>query len=395
MEDLIPPAPPPPEGPLQAYRTALAAGDVRPDSSQALAVEKLQSLHRALTAYEPGAGLAGWAARLGFGRGRAPDGGGDDVPQGLYLYGGVGRGKSMLMDLFFRCAPVAKKRRVHFHDFMTQVHARIHELRKWKGKGGGDPIPPVAKQLAGEATLLCFDEFQVLDITDAVILGRLFEALFEAGVVVVATSNRPPRDLYKDGLQRELFLPFIDLIEEKLDILQLAGETDHRLEFVRRLDVYLPAVNDETDAQLADDFHRLLGGAVAKPETLDVLGHGIDIAAAGAGVAMTSFEALCGQPLGAADYLAVAARYHTLIMSGIPQISAANRDKAKRFVTLVDALYERRVTLICSAETTPEKLYQEGDGAFEFQRTVSRLKEMQSEDYILSLHIAPDPNRIS
>ena len=366
-------------GPLGDYRAALKAGDIRPDPSQALAVEKLQSLHRALHAYERRSGLQGWRARLGLG--------GDGVPpQGLYIYGGVGRGKSMLMDLFFRTAPQARKRRVHFHDFMTQVHARIHELRKWKGQSGGDPIPPVARQLADEATLLCFDEFQVLDITDAMILGRLFEALFEAGVVVVLTSNRPPCDLYKDGLQRDLFLPFIDLIEEKLDILQLAGDVDHRLEYIRRADIFLTPGGEEADLVLEAHFNRLLGDVPPRPEVLEVLGHDVDVGLAGAGVAFTSFDALCGTPLGAVDYLAIARRYHTLILSGIPQISAENRDMAKRFVMLVDALYEHRVTLICSAACEPDALYVDGDGSFEFQRTASRLQEMQSEDYISALH---------
>lgn len=380
------PAPPSdsPSGPLADYRAGLKAGTFRADPVQELAVEKLQSLHRVLKAYEPKAGLAVWASRLGLGS-AAP------APQGLYLYGGVGRGKSMLMDLFFRTAPVAKKRRVHFHDFMTQSHARIHELRKWKGGAGGDPIGPVAQQLASEATLLCFDEFQILDITDAMILGRLFEALFQAGVVVVVTSNRPPRDLYKDGLQRELFLPFIDLIEKKLDILELGRGTDYRLERLCQMDTYLILTGPDADRALGDAFRELLGGEVPKPESVNVLGREIEIAQAGAGVALVGFSDLCEKPLAAADYLALASRYHTLVLSAIPQLSAKNRDSAKRFVTLIDALYERRVKLICSAETEPETLYQEGDGAFEFQRTASRLKEMQSDDYIALDHLSDVP----
>jgi len=370
------------QGLLAEYRARLSAGELRPDPHQALAVEKLQSLHHALARYEPASGFDGWKARFGLSRRRA------DPPQGLYLYGGVGRGKSMVMDMFFRAATVERKRRVHFHAFMRQVHGRLNEYRKWKGRGDGDPIPPVAKRLAEEAWLLCFDELQVLDIADAMILGRLFEVLFEEGVVVVCTSNRPPHDLYKDGLQRDLFLPFIDLFEDKLDVLALDGPIDHRLEQMRTMDVYMTPLSKENDQALGEDFHRLTGGVEAGPEVIGVNGREVEIPLAADGVALATFADLCEEPLGPHDFLEIAATYHTLVLAGIPKLDPQRRDAAKRFVTLIDALYEAKVNLICSAEAVPDELYPAGDGAFEFERTVSRLIEMQSEEYISQEHIA-------
>ncbi|TCS63604.1 cell division protein ZapE [Varunaivibrio sulfuroxidans] len=363
------------DGPLAEYRARVNGGDLKPDPVQALAVEKLQSLFNALKAYEPVRGPKNWKERFGLARRR------EDPPQGLYLYGGVGRGKSMVMDLFFQTLPMDKKQRVHFYAFMQKVHARLNEYRKFKGRES-DPIPPIARQLAAEATVLCFDEFQVLDIADAMILGRLFETLFEEGVVVVATSNRPPRDLYKDGLQRDLFMPFIDLLERKMDVLALNGDLDYRLETMRTLDTYLMPADMDAEEKLEEIFRRLTQGVRPKAAIIPVQGRDVAIPKAVGGTAMIDFDDICGRPLGAGDYLEIARRYHTVIVSNIPKLSADRGDEAKRFVALIDALYEARVNFICSADAKPDQLYVAGHGHFEFARTASRLVEMQSVAYM-------------
>jgi len=382
-------------GPLSLYRERLQSGLYRPDQAQELAAEKLQSLHLALRDYRPAQGESGWLARFGLGRRERPtplqwasgDGLAEAPKQGLYIFGEVGRGKSMLMDLFFESSTITAKRRVHFHEFMRDLHGEIHKWRQSKSGDEGDPIPRLARQIAQDSWLLCFDELQVLDIADAMILGRLFQEFLDQGVVVVATSNRPPDDLYKDGLQRERFLPFIALLKQKLDVLELDSDRDYRLGRKRGVQRYHSPLGPSSQAALDEVFLRLTGGLAGSPDLLVVHGHRVPVPKAAAGVACFSFESLCGQPLGASDYLEIAVQYHTLILSDIPLLNPGRKDLAKRFVTLVDALYEHKVTLICTAEAQPENLYPEGEGAFEFQRTVSRLMEMQSADYAAREHL--------
>lgn len=353
--------------PREAYDALIAGGAIAPDPAQAAAVARLDALSAALADHARGRSRG----LLGFARKR-------EAPRGLYLWGPVGRGKSMLMDLFFAAAPVEPKRRVHFHAFMAETHEAIRAMR---AENPGDPIAPVAKRIAKAARLLCFDEFQVTDIADAMLLGRLFETLFAEGVTVVATSNRPPADLYKDGINRQLFLPFIDMIEQKLDIVRIAGPTDYRLGRIRGLPVYLTPDDAQAAAALDAAWSHLTDGAEGRPETLHLLGRTLTLARFAHGVARASFAELCAQPLGPQDMLAIADCVHTLILEHIPLLEPARRNEAKRFVTLIDALYEARRRLICSAAAPPEKLYPAGDGAFEFERTASRLMEMQSADW--------------
>ncbi|AWK87610.1 cell division protein ZapE [Azospirillum thermophilum] len=385
------------EGPLARYRARRGTGTLRPDPDQELAAEKFQSLYQALKGYQPPSmeseAKTGWLQRFGLGRLRAAPPSPEiasTAPQGLYLYGGVGRGKSMLMDLFFETAPVEKKRRVHFHEFMLEVHERIHQYRQsGKGKAGGadDSLPELARALADEAWLLCFDEFHVTNVVDAMILGRLFTNLFDLGVVVVATSNWPPDMLYKDGLQRELFLPFIALLKEKLDVLSLEGPTDYRLDRLQGMPIYHWPLGAESDARMKEAFAALTGGQPGECTHLLVQGRRVDIERAAKGVAWVDFWDLCGKPFGAADYLAIATHFHTVLIDDVPTMKDERRNEAKRFMTLIDALYEHKVNVVIAAEGPPERLYPEGTHAFEFERTVSRLMEMQSEDYLKLPHL--------
>ena len=360
------------EGPLALFHARLHAGEISADPQQARAAERLQQLWDELQTYQPQSG-GGFLARWGFGKPAA-----QHTPKGLYIYGRVGRGKSMLMDAFYATVPGEKKRRVHFFAFMADVHARIHARRAEKG----DPIGPVAQDIANETTLLCFDEFHVVDIADAMILGRLFAALFAAGVVVVATSNREPDRLYEGGLQRERFLPFIDLLKEKLDVIELDGPRDYRLQRFKGRQVYFTPRDEKAKAALAQAFADLTDGATPECETLTVLGRELQVPRAAKNVAWFTFDELCVNALGPNDYLALVGRFHTFILDGIPKLNFERRNEAKRFNILIDTLYDAHGNLVCSAEAPPQELYTDGDGSFEFQRTVSRLVEMQSDDYI-------------
>jgi cell division protein ZapE len=357
-------------GPQALYRERCAAGLIRPDPAQARAVERLEALYRALRAHAPAG--RGWLGRLGFGA-PAP------TPKGLYLWGPVGRGKSMLMDLFFATAPVDRKRRVHFHAFMLEVHDRMEGERRARSR---QPILRVAGALAEAAHLLCFDEFQVNDIADAMILERLFRALFDAGTVVVATSNRHPERLYENGLQRDRFLPFVALLQERLDVVELDSGRDYRLARMVGKPVYFQPLDGAAHRALANAFDELTEGLPVGSETLTVMARPLAVPRLAGNVAWFNFEELCARPLSAVDYLAVVERFGAIIIEGIPRLSPSRRNEAQRFHILVDTLYEARTLLIASAAVAPQEIYLSGDGSFEFQRTVSRLMEMQSEDYV-------------
>ena len=367
-------------GPLPAWRAQVEAKALSGDPDQEVCARALQDLHDALgSAAGPKSG--GLLVRLGLARRPEPEA---QAPQGVYIHGAVGRGKSMLMDLFFETAPVRQKRRVHFHAFMAEVHDRAHRMRK----RSGDPIPKLAAQVAEQATLLCFDEFQVDNIADAMILGRLFEALLARGVIVVATSNTAPADLYRNGLQRERFLPFIDMLQERLQVLELAGGDDHRLARLRGRKVYHQPLDAAAEEQLDRAFRDLTDLDRGAPDTLSVRGRDIAVPEAARGVARFHFDDLCRKPLGAGDYLALAARFHTFIVAGVPAMRPEERNEARRFINLIDALYEARCNLVLSAAAAPQGLYPRGLGADIFRRTTSRLIEMQAEDYIARRHMA-------
>ena len=364
----------------ERYAELVAAGELRPDPEQAAAAARLDRLQQELEAPAPARGLFGKLL------GRKAQ----EQPRGLYMWGGVGRGKSMLMDLFHDNLAIAAKRRSHFHEFMLDVHARLREERK---KESGDPILPVAAAIAQETRVLCFDEMVVNNSADAMIMSRLFASLIvEHAVTVVTTSNRAPSELYKDGLNREHFLPFIALVESRLDVLTLNGPTDYRLERMRGVGTWhVPNGPIATEAT-REAFFRLTD--YPPEDSLHVPSADIDVGGGRMlhvpkslkGVAVFSFKRLCAEARGAADYLAIARKYHTVIIVGIPRLGPENRNEAARFVTLIDALYEHKVKLIAAADAEPADLYASGDGRFEFDRTISRLMEMQSHDYLALGH---------
>ena len=365
-------------GILARYRGLVARAELYPDTDQEAAVERLQTLQDALETEHD----SGFLSSL-FGAKKAQ-------PRGLYLWGGVGRGKSMLMDLFVETLDIVGKRRVHFHAFMLEVDRMISHERT---RRAGDPIAPVASKIAADVRCLAFDEMVVNNTADAAIMARLFTALIrDEGVTVVTTSNRPPKDLYKDGLNRSLFLPFIDLIEAELDVLPLDGPTDYRLDRLGDLDTWHTPLGEAATEQVREAFFRLTD---FKPEDADNVpsaelelggGRTLHVPKSLKGVGVFSFKRLCGENRGAADYLAIAQAYHSVIIVGIPRMGPDNRNEAIRFTKLIDALYENKVKMFAAADAEPEELYREGDGAFEFARTVSRLKEMQSSQYMAQGH---------
>ena len=358
-----------------AYDQLVVGGELKPDRAQLRAVAALDQLADASAS---GGGLL---KRL---FGARPKG-----PPGVYLWGGVGRGKSMLMDLAFKHIAIAPKRRVHFHEFMLEVHGLLRDARLTEA---GDPIEPVAEQIAERSRLLAFDEMQVTNPADAMILSRLFGKLLDHGIKVVTTSNRPPGDLYRNGLNRELFLPFIALIERRLLVTEVNGPTDYRLERLTGVKVWHVPTGPEATAALSQAFFQLTDYPVedrarVPAEDIDVGGgRTLHVPKSLKGVTVFSFKRLCGEARGAADYLAIARRYHTVIIVGIPVLTREMRNEAARFVTLIDALYEHKVKLLAAADAEPAELYPQGDGSFEFERTVSRLEEMRSADYLAEGH---------
>ncbi|WP_298244273.1 cell division protein ZapE [uncultured Bradyrhizobium sp.] len=368
----------------EAYQAQIASGAIEPDAAQAEVAEAYAALDLRLANYSPQR-KQGLLARL-FGGGDK-----DEAPRGLYIHGEVGRGKTMLMDLFFQHSSVEHKRRAHFHEFMADVHERIYDYRQSIARGDiadGDVIALTANAIFEESWLLCFDEFHVTDIADAMILGRLFAKLFELGTVVVATSNVAPDDLYKGGLNRSLFLPFIKQITDHMDVARLDARTDFRLEKLQGVPMWLTPADADADAALDRAWSRMSGGAKCRSRDISIKGRILHVPCSAHGVARFSFADLCEKPLGASDYLRLAHDYHTILVDRIPVLDLSQRNAAKRFITLIDTLYDNAVKLMASADANPISLYlaHEGVEAMEFKRTASRLIEMSSESYLALAH---------
>lgn len=373
-------------GPLPAYRARVTAGELAPDTAQEAAAMRLHALWETLRGYDPPApGPVAKPRLLGRLFGSRPPAA-PATPKGLYLVGQVGRGKSMLMDLFFAEAEVPRRRRIHFHRFIQEAHARFH-AHKREHPEIDDPIPPLADRIAAEAALLCFDEFQVHDIADAMILGRLFQALFDRGVVTVATSNTAPDDLFRGQPGRDAFLPFIAILNRHVDVHLLDSARDFRRQRDRAFATWHVPADARADMALDEVFRAMGGGERPRPVDLTVMGRTLRVPLAAGKVARFDFEALCGTALGAGDYLAIAERFHTVVLDAVPRLSPDNFDKARRFIVLVDTLYDQRVKLYASAAAMPDQLYMRGENAAMFERTASRLEEMRSQDYLDSEHL--------
>jgi cell division protein ZapE len=369
---------------FRAHYQALVSSDaIEADPAQATAAEAFADLEMRLSAYKP-LRKHGLLGRLFADKNEPP-------PRGLYIHGEVGRGKTMLMDLFFQQSPVEHKRRAHFHEFMAEVHERIYGFRQNIARGemaDGDVIALTAQSIFDQAWLLCFDEFHVTDIADAMILGRLFSKLFELGTVVVATSNVAPDDLYKGGLNRALFLPFIAQISDHMDVLRLDARTDFRLEKLAGVKMWLVPADRDADAALDKAWAKMTGNASCKPRDISIKGRVLRVPCSARGVARFSFADICEKPLAASDYLRLAHDYHTLLIDRIPVMDYPERNAAKRFIALIDTLYDNAVKLMASAAADPVSLYVATDGyeANEFKRTSSRLIEMSSESYLALPH---------
>ena len=360
--------------PTDIYQQLINDGLLNPDTNQAITVQRLDDLYTVITSIEE---PSLFSKIFGGSQQADPN---PDHSLGLYIYGGVGRGKSTLMDMFYDTLPIQKKRRVHFHEFMLEIHGTLHKRRQSSGDKS-DPLPKIADDISEQYTVLCFDEFHITNITDAMILGRLFSTLFANGTFVVSTSNWAPDDLYKDGLQRENFLPFIALLKDTLDIIHLDSPTDFRLIHMDNIEVFHSPLGAETTQRLGDIFKTLTAGTTPAPVSIDVNGRELPIERAAIGVGLTTFDNLCGSARGAEDYLTLAHHFKTIIIDGVPVMDESLRNEAKRFMTMIDALYENNVNLIMGCDDEPAKLYCKGTHAFEFERTISRLIEMQSKQY--------------